>query len=804
MKFTLSWLARHLDFDTPLDELSDTLTMIGLEVEEIVDPAKALAQFTIADVVSAEQHPNADRLQVCMVNTGSEIVQVVCGAPNARAGMKGVFAPSGTVIPGTGIKLKSTEIRGVSSNGMLCSEREMGLSDEHEGIIELSGDAEIGAPFAETMGLNDPMIEIAITPNRGDCLGVRGIARDLAAAGIGTLKPDTVKPVKGTYDNPIKIDLAFDDDTNAACPVFAGRYVRGVKNGQSPAWLQKQLKAIGLRPVNTLVDITNYITFDRGRPLHVYDADKLQDVVRARLGKDGEKCAALDGKTYEIADSMCVIADDTRVLGLGGVIGGEETGVQEDTVNVLIEAALFDPLRTAATGRKLNIESDARYRFERGVDPHFVQPGMEFATEMVLELCGGDPSTVTVAGAIPDTAKQFVFNPGQVKRLGGIDIDSGKCSEILTNLGFGVTAKGDNLAVEVPSWRPDVHEPADLVEEIVRIVGVDQVPSVALPRGDGVSKPILTVTQRRVALAKRTLAVRGMVEAVTWSFIQNGHARAFGGGADDLELANPISSEMSSMRPSLLPGIILAAGRNQDRGLSDVALFEVGQAYRDRTPEGQFISASGVRTKRAGTGGHGRHWQGDGTADSYAMKADVLDVLTQLGAAAARAQITADAPPWFHPGRSGVLRLGPKNELAHFGEIHPAVLDQLGVSGPIFGFEVFIENIPMPKAKAGKARPPLDSIDLQPVRRDYAFVVDHDVRAGDVIRAALGADKALIDAVGLFDVFEGEALGEGKKSLGLEVRLQPVGKTLTDAEIDQIAEKIVAQVSKATGAVLRD
>jgi phenylalanyl-tRNA synthetase beta chain len=803
MKFTLSWLETWLDTEAPLEEITEKLTVIGLEVEEIENAAEALSAFTVAEVLSAEQHPNADRLKVCMVKTADETVQVVCGAPNAHAGMKGVFAPSGTVIPGTGLKLKPTEIRGVKSNGMLCSEREMQLSDDHEGIIELPADAPIGAPFAEYAGLDDPVIEIAITPNRADCLGVRGIARDLAAAGIGTFKDIPPPVIDGAFDCPVEIKLEFDKATANACPAFGGRYIRGVKNGDSPAWLKQRLEAIGLRPVNALVDITNFLTYDRARPLHVYDADRLSGAIRARLGKKGDNFVALDGKTYKVDDTMCVIADDKVTLGLGGVIGGEDTGCTADTVNVFIESALFDPRRTAATGRKLGIESDARYRFERGVDPQTVMPGLECAAQMVLEMCGGEPSHISLAGTLPDDPASFDFDPGLVGRLSGLDVDTDRIVGILAALGFETGNSGEDLQVTAPSWRPDVHEPADLVEEVVRIIGVDNVPSAPMRRADGVARPVLTAPQMRLRLARRVLAARGLVEAVTWSFIPREIARGFGGGSDDLELANPISSEMSSLRPSLLPGLLTALGRNLDRGLADPALFEAGQAYRGRKPEDQFIAAAGVRAGTARFAGSGRHWGGQNNVDLFDAKADVLDVLAELGVPVDRVQITADAPAWFHPGRSGVLRLGPKQVLAHFGELHPAVLDVLDVSGPAVGFELFLSDLPAARKRASRAKPPLTASDLQPVIRDFAFVADKAVMAGDVIRAAQSADKDLIARVRLFDQFEGGALGEGKKSLGLEVTLQPAAKTLTDQDIDQVGARVVAAVEKATGASLR-
>ena len=804
MKFTLAWLKDHLETEAPLDQIVDTLTGIGLEVEEVVDGSKDLAAFKVAYVVSAEQHPNADRLRVCTVDTGDGTVQVVCGAPNARTGMKGVFAPSDTVIPGTGLHLKPTTIRGVESNGMLCSEREMGLSDEHDGIIDLPADAEVGTPFAQIAGLDDPMIEIGITPNRPDCLGVYGIARDLAAAGLGTLKDGTVPAIAGTFDSPIGLDLKFEDGTDDACPAFAGRYVRGVTNGPSPDWMQRRLRAIGLRPINALVDITNYVSYDRGRPLHVYDADKLNNAIHARLGREGESFLALDGKTYDADGDICVIADDKVVLGLGGIMGGEDSGCTGSTTNVFIESALFDPLRTAATGRRLGIESDARYRFERGVDPAFMVSGAELATRLVQDLCGGEPSHTIVSGTVPEPELVIDFDPAEVARLTGVAVPVDRIAEILEAVGVSVVHEAGRLRVAVPTWRPDVHGKADLVEEVMRIEGLDAFPAVAMDRGGEVIKPVLTTAQNRVRRARRTLAARGMVEAVTWSFVPRAHAELFGGGQDALELANPISTELSSMRPNLFSGLLTAAQRNADRGFADVALFEVGQSYRGPAPEDQYDAAVGVRSNTARLAGGGRHWSDGGVkVDVFDAKADAVNVLAALGSPVDKLQIAAEAPGWYHPGRSGVLRLGPKNVLASFGEIHPRVLKALDIDGAMVAFEVFLDAIPVPKAKAGRARPPLAASDLQPVRRDFAFVVDQAAAAEDVLRAARGADKKMIAGVTLFDVFAGGALEAGKKSLAIEVTLQPVEQTLTDEEIDAISQKVIAQVEKATGGILR-
>jgi phenylalanyl-tRNA synthetase beta chain len=803
MKFTLAWLKDHLETDAPLDEILDTLTMIGLEVEHVADPAAALAGYVVAEVVSAEKHPDADKLQVCRVATGKEELQVVCGAPNARAGMKGVFAPAGAYVPGIDLTLKKVKIRGVESNGMLCSERELELSDEHTGIIELSDQAEVGSPAADALGLTDPVIDIAITPNRPDCLGVRGVARDLAAAGLGTLKDDTVKAVEGGFESPIGIELRFEAGDAEACPVFAGRLVKNIKNGPSPAWLQQRLKAIGLRPINALVDITNYVSYDRGRPLHVYDADKLSGAVSARLGKKGESFLALDGNEYEVNEQMCVIADDAQVLGLGGVMGGEATGCTEATKNVLIESAYFSPLRTAATGRSLNILSDARYRFERGVDPAFVLPGLEMASAMVLELCGGEVSKPTVAGAPPEAERVIEFDLSEVARLTGLELGEKRIKKVLGALGFWLSGHGPTFKVAVPPWRPDVGQAADLVEEVMRIVGVDQVKATAMSRVSGIARPVLTPLQKRVRRGRRALAGRGLVEAVTWSFIPRKEAKRFAGGGDELELANPISTEMSSMRPSLLPGLVSAVQRNHDRGHRDCALFEMGQAYRGAQPQDQYTAAAGVRAGSARLEGAGRDWSGEAKpADLYDAKADALSLLAALGVDAKQVQINRQAPDWYHPGRSGVLQLGPKVVLGTFGELHPATLRAFGVDGGVAAFEIDLNSLPQARRKT-TSRGPLVHSDLLPVTRDFAFLLDQAVAAGDVVRAAAGADKALISDVSVFDVFEGQGVAEGKKSLAIEVTLQPREKTLTDNEIEVVADKVVAAVVKATDGELR-
>lgn len=800
MKFTLSWLEDHLETDAKIERIADTLTAIGLEVEEVVDKAAGLDSFTVARVVEARPHPDADRLRVCTVDTGTETLDVVCGAPNARTGMKGVYAPVGTTLPGTGSKLKAARIRGVESRGMLCSEREMGLSDAHEGIIELPEDAPVGEPFARATGIDDPVIEIAITPNRQDCLGVRGIARDLAAAGLGTLKPLPIEPVPGKFASPVGVELRFDAGTRDACPMFVGRYVRGVRNGPSPRWLRDRLKAIGLRPISALVDMTNFITFDLARPLHVFDADRLSGGIHVRLAGDGETVAALNDRSYTLDPEVTVIADDAGALALGGVIGGESSGCTERTTNVFIESALFDPVRTAATGRRHAIESDARYRFERGVDPAFARDGMEMATRLVLELCGGEPSEVVVAGGPPDRRREIAFRPGRVRRLGGIDVPRTEVAKILGALGFGVESAGDGMKVAVPPWRPDVHGEADLVEEVTRIHGFDAIPSAPLTNPFPVARRVLTAAQRRERDARRLLASRGLMEAVTWSFTSSRLAGRFGDPAPDLALANPINSDLDTMRPGLLANLAAACKRNVDRGESRIALFEVGAAYAGVTPDAQHTVAAGLRRGRSAA----RHWSGEGRdVDVHDAKADALAVLEAVGAPAAGARTKAGAPAWYHPGRSGTLHLGPATVLAHFGEAHPGILNDLDVESPLAMFEVFLDAVPEAKGRKGHTRPRLDAFDLPAVERDFAFLVGSEVPAHDLVRAAAAADKGLIVDVSVFDVFEGGSLEAGRKSLALGVRLQPRERTLTEAEIDAVSARIVAAVEKATGGRLR-
>jgi len=800
MKFTLSWLKDHLETDATLEEVVAKLTEIGLEVEE-VDDKSALKPFRIAKVLSAEKHPDADKLQVLSVDTGEgKPVQVVCGAPNARAGLVGAFAAPGTYVPGIDVTLSVGKIRGVESHGMMCSERELLLSDAHEGIIDLPEDAPVGTAFAEWAKLDDPVIEIGLTPNRPDATGVYGIARDLAAAGLGKLKPGSVAAVSGSGDTPVKVAIEAPE----LCPGFALRAVRGVKNGASPKWMQQRLMAIGLRPINALVDITNYITFDRGRPLHVFDMAKVKGNLTVRRAKDGEKLLALDEREYELTSDMCVIADDNGVESIAGIMGGEHSGCDENTTDVLIESALWDPMNIASTGRALGIITDARYRFERGVDPEFMVDGLELATRLVQEICGGEASERQVEGYKPHEPKTISFPYSEVARLGGIEIEPKTSADILTRLGFKVEDHGGTATVSVPSWRPDVEGKADLVEEVLRINGVNAIKPEPLPSFGAVNSRILTTLQIRTRLARRALAVRGMAEALTWSFVSAKEAELFGGGAENLRLSNPIASEMSDMRPSLLPGLLKAVQRNVDRGRADIAMFEVSGTYESDAPKGQRRVASGVRRGTAHMERQGRDWSGNaGPVGVFDAKADALAVLEACGAPADKLQVVAEAPSWYHPGRSGTIRLGPKIILATFGEFHPSTLEALDVDGPLCGFEVFIDAIPEPKQKATRSRGKLEISQLQAVTRDFAFVVDKTVEAATITRAAASADKKLITGVNVFDIFEGASLGEDKKSVAIEVTIQPSDKTLTDEDFEALAGKIVQNVGKQTGGSLR-
>ncbi len=797
MKFTLSWLKRHLDTAATVAEIADRLTMLGLEVESVDDPASRLNGFIVGHVLQADKHPNADRLRLCKVAAGKATLQVVCGAPNARAGLKVVLAQPGVVIPATGEALKKGNVRGVESQGMMCSWRELKLGEDHEGIIELPSDTPVGVPLTSVIHL-DPVFDVSITPNRADCLGVRGIARDLAASGLGSLKPLSIEPVKGAFASPVGVSLQFSPDTADACPMFVGRSFRGLRNGESPQWLKDCLTAVGLRPISALVDITNYFTVDLDRPLHVFDAAKLNGDLHARLARPGEQLAALNGKTYALDETMTVIADDAGAQGLAGVIGGEATGVSAETTEVVLEVALFDPMRTAATGRRLAIDSDARYRFERGLDPAFAIPAMELATRMILELCGGEASQPVVAGAAPADKRSIVFRPQRVAQLGGIEVPVAEMVRILDGLGCTVSGEGESLVVAPPSWRADITAEHDLVEEVIRIHGYDAIPTLSMPR-PAVVRPVLTPQQKRAGWVRRGLAVRGLVETVTWSFLPSALAAMFGGGKPELTLANPISSDLDAMRPSLLPNLLAAAGRNADRGIKDVALFEQGPQFHGDLPGEQQAMAAGLRVGRSGA----RHWmQAARAVDVFDAKSDALAGIAAAGGPADGLQVVAEAPAWYHPGRSGSLKLGPKT-VAWFGEVHPGVLAAIDLKGPAVAFEMFLDAVPLPKAKATRAKPLLKVSPFQPIERDFAFVVDRSVAADAVVRAAKSADKALITDVLVFDLYDGSHVGEGKKSLAIQVTLQPVEKTLTDVDIEAVAAKVVDAVGKATGGALR-
>ncbi|MBI2255791.1 MAG: phenylalanine--tRNA ligase subunit beta [Proteobacteria bacterium] len=796
MKFTLSWLKTHLETDADLATITKKLTDLGLEVEGVEDKAESLKPFVVGYVVEAKQHPNADRLRVCQVDTGKGVLQVVCGAPNARAGLKGVFAPVGTHVPGTGLDLKAGNIRGEASNGMLCSARELGLGQDHDGIIELPDDAPVGASFVEYRKLNDPVIEIKITPDRADCLGVFGVARDLASAGLGKLKPIAEKQVKGTFQSPIQWKI--DESAKALVPYTAGRYFKGVKNGPSPQWLQDRLTAIGLRPISALVDITNFVTFDLCRPLHVFDADKVKGDVVMRSAKEGETILALDGKTYDLEPGMVVIADDQGPEAIGGIMGGEVSGCSETTTNVFVEAALFDTTVTAKTGRKLGILSDARYRNERGLDPQSELWGMDVATRLILEICGGEPSEITSAGALPSGTRELTFRPARVLALGGVEVAPAKQKQILVDLGFKVIeTSAESWSVTTPSFRADVEGEADLVEEVMRVHGFDHIPATSMPRAGAMPPVAVTLGQKRVQQTKRLLAVRGLNETVTFSFMPSGVAAMFTGNNALVPLANPISADLDVMRPSILGNLLMAAERNAARGFSDIALFEVGPTYLGETAKDQILSATGLRV-----GNTPRHWQvKQRPLDAYDAKADAFALLSAFGVPVENLQLEAAAPAHYHPGQSAVLRLGP-TILGQFGTIHPKVAQALGVKGAAVGFEVFLERLPAPRSK-GTARPMLNASALQPLERDFAFIVDASVAAEKLVKAAKGADKALITEVKLFDLFQGGSLPDGKKSLALSVTLQPRDKTLTDAEIEALSAKVVAAVNKATGGELR-
>lgn len=803
MKFTLSWLKDHLETEADVHQIAEAMTMAGLEVEEVLDPAAKLVPFTVAKIVSAERHPNADRLQVCQVETVDGMKEIVCGAPNARAGLTTIYAPIGAYVPGLGVTLVEKPVRGVVSNGMLCSASELELSDESDGIQELPPEIPVGTPVAGLFGA-EPVIDFEVTPNRPDWLGVTGIARDLAAASVGKLKHFDIAVVRGAFPSPISVRLEAPE----MCPVFAGRVIRGVKNGPSPAWLQKRLTAIGLRSINRLVDVTNLITYDRARPLHVYDLAKLSGTeIVVRAGQvsaetgEAEHLIALDGKTYAVSPVDCVIADagGERPIGLGGVMGGESTGCDDDTTDVFLESAWFDPLVIAQMGRTLGIHSDAQYRFARGVDPVSLTPGVELGTRLILDLCGGEPSDIVFVGEPPANPAPFAFDPAHVKRLTGMDLADDRIGTILGQLGFLVQAapagQAEPWIVTPPSWRRDVEGPADLVEEVARIEGFDSLPDVALPPVAVPAGGVLNPRQARVRTARRALASLGYAEAVTWSFTKQSTAVLFGGGDDRLVLENPIAADLDCMRPSVLPNLIQAAARNAARGFADAALFEIGPIYLGDGPKDQRTVIAGLVAPHAA-----RHWEGAGETPLFALKGDLNAVLEEIGAPVASLQLVqGQNRDWWHPGRSARLQLGPKNVVVEFGELHPRILKALDADGPMLAFEIVLDNVPEPRGKGGKARGSADLSAFMPLTRDFAFVVEDAKPAGDLVRAASGADKALIADVRVFDVYRGKGVDEGFKSVALEVVLQPRDATLTDAEIEALTAKVVAAVEKQGG-----
>ncbi len=803
MRLTLNWLLEHLETESSADEVAAALTDLGLEVEEISDPAQAFASFVVARVISAESHPNADRLTVCQVDTGNGKAQVICGAPNARTGLIGVFAPAGVRIPGTGLDLRAAKIRGVESRGMLLSERELGISDVHEGIIELESGARIGESYASHAGLDDPVFTVGVTPNRPDALGVRGIARDLAARKVGALRPQSIDRIPGSYKSPIAVSLD-SAVADRACPIFVGRHLRGLKNSPSPEWMQRRLRAVGLRPISALVDITNYMTHDLCRPLHVFDADRITGDILVRFAKPGETMKALDGKEYPLGEGMTVIGDASGPQGLGGVIGGEWTGCTEGTASIVLESAYFDPVRTATTGRLLGISSDARFRFERGIDPAFTPFGIEIATRMILEFCGGEASDVIVAGAVPDTARAIDYRPARLKALLAMDLPGREQRRILTALGFKVEVAGEVLRVAVPSWRPDVEGEADLVEEVARIASLSRIEATPLPRRrSGVAVPALDRMQRRVALARRALAARGLNECVCYSFVSAEDAERFGCKYSELQLDNPISNDLAVMRPSLLPALLRAAARNRARGYRDLGLFEVGPEFYGGAPGAQQNMAAALRMGDASRRAWNEHCR---PADVFDVKADALALVSALGGPVNRLDAHAEAPAWYHPGRSGTLGFVRGKPLAVFGELHPRLVEEFELEEPVAAFELNIENLPFPKRGRG-ARPPLEIANFQAVDRDFAFTLDEQVQAKDLVRAARGAERELIESVHVFDVFEGsqaeEHFGPGKKSIAISVRLQPRNETLSESAIERVGKKIISRVEEATGGVLR-
>ncbi len=784
MRFTLSWLKEHLDTSATLEEITDRLTSLGLVVDKVIDRREELAAFTICEVVAIEKHPQADRLKICHVNTGAEEIQIVCGGANANKGVKAVLAPVGSVIPLNKQKLKVGKVRDVESFGMLCSGEELLLEPTPEGIMVLDPDAPVGKNFAEWAGLDDPFIEIEITPNRGDCLGVYGIARDLAASGLGTLNPLKTVKVPGQYPSPISVNI-----NEEACPFFTGRLIRGVKNGSSPGWLQKKLESIGLRPISALVDITNYFTFDRGRPLHVFDADKLKGNLNIRISKENDKFLALDEKEYTLSEGLTVISDDSGIVALGGIMGGEESGCDEATQNVFLECAFFDAVQIALAGQATGVISDSRYRFERGVDPTTTLPGLEAATHMILDLCGGEASEVVAVGKEPPIENEVNYDPRLTQQLGGLEVSHDIQLEILRNLGFKVDHQNEKWRILTPSWRPDVEQAADLVEEILRVEGYDNIPSLPY-QGRPEPKPLSRLQQRRL-VARDTLASRGLYETVTYSFMSEKDGGRFGGIPTELQLLNPISQDLNGMRPNILGHLLDSVRNNQARGHEQVFLFEIGPQFSMKTEARQTMMITGIRAGHFGNS----YIAKPRPVDIFDVKADIARLFNIIGMSYS---LDRTAPEWYHPGRSAAMKLG-KQVLGYFGEIHPRLVKAYDIKGPVVAFELFIDDIPLPRRK-GTQKPKYEPCLYQVVERDFSFVVDNSVASDEIILAALDKNSDYGRWANVFDVFE---LEDNKKAVGIRFRLQARDHTLTEQEIQGFSDKAITQVKEKTGGVLR-
>lgn len=794
MKFTINWLKDYLDTNASIEEIHEAMTMAGLEVEEVENPAEKLKAFSVVKIVEAAPHPNADKLQICQVDTFQGRLEIVCGAPNARAGLTTIFAPIGTCVEALGVTLEARPVRGVVSNGMMCSYEELGLQGDSHGIIELPDSLEVGTPAAVALGLDDATIDFEVTPNRPDWLGVNSIARELSARGLGVFKDREIKANTGTFDSEIKASTETE-----SCPMFAGRLIKGVKNGPSPKWLQNRLTAIGLRPINALVDITNFISFDRARPLHVYDAAKLKGNIVARNAKEGETFEALDGKTYNLNPSMCVIADENGALGLGGIMGGTSTGCEDETINVFVESAYFEPLSIFQTGRATGIQSDAKYRFERGVDPDFTIPGLELATQMILEICGTEATEVSkieVAGHATEHLPNIDFKISELPRLTGIVLNAEEIADILAKLGFTCEIKGEIINVAIPSWRRDVKEAADIVEDVARIHGFDKLPMAKL--ATPIKRDLISKEKQAFNMGRHALASFGFNEVVTWSFVKKDYAKLFGADLNNtsLEIANPINDELEYMRPSTLINLILAAGRNINQGYDKINIFEAGPIFLGDEPQDQKHVIGAIAT------GKTRHWQGEIAPDVYSIQAQLMGVLNAMGVPTGGLMLSNGAPHHYHPGRSGKLTMGPKVIAAQFGQIHPLVAKKLGVTAEIFAFEIFIDALPKAKQKPSKARAKLELSPFQPFTRDFAFIFDKNKNAADLVRAITNADKNLIEKVNIFDVYSGKGVEEGKVSIAIEVKIAPKSETLSETKIDELSRKIIQAASKQ-GANLR-